>query len=48
LSPKKNQFVTIIDNETGQELSGSLLEYTEERIVLLVAVDAKTVHFKEE
>ena len=46
---KKNSLVTIVDNETGKETTGRILEYTPERIIIakIIKFDAKKVHFKE-
>lgn len=46
---KKGSTVTVVDNETGKETTGRILEYTPDSIVIekLIKFDAKKVHFKE-
>ena len=46
---KKHSLVTVVDNETGKEITGVIVEYTPNRIILRTQVmfDAKKVHFKE-
>lgn len=45
---KRNDYVTVIDNETGKEVSGYLKEYTPDKIVIHTPLtfDAKKVRFK--
>lgn len=51
--PKPNEIVTVVHNETKEESTGRILEYTKNRIVIIknnkfVTFDAKKVHFKNE
>lgn len=45
-TPKKYVHVTVVDNATGVETSGTIIEYTRDRILLEVSFDAQKVHFK--
>lgn len=47
--PKQNSLVTVVDNETGKETTGYLIEYTPDNVIIkaLVQFDAKRVHFKD-
>ena len=44
---KKNDIVTVVDNETKEEITGVIKEYTRDNIVLEVNFNAREVHFKE-
>ncbi|WP_170211247.1 hypothetical protein [Robertmurraya siralis] len=44
---KHGDIVTVVDNETGEEVTGKIIEYTPNRISLVIQLDAKNVHFKE-
>lgn len=48
MKPQYDDFVTIVDNETKEEVSGYIRKYTPDEIVLHVRTtfNAKKVHFK--
>lgn len=45
---KQGSIVTIVDNKTGKEVTGKIVEYTPEKITLIASFNAKDVHFREE
>ncbi|PAV30275.1 hypothetical protein CIL05_07345 [Virgibacillus profundi] len=47
-TPQKCDYVTVVDNDTGAETSGRIVDYTKDSIVLktITEFDAHKVHFK--
>jgi len=43
---KKGDVVTVVDNKTGEETTGVIIEYTPSTIKLVKTFNAKEVRFK--